>query len=125
MKHLHVFTPPLLFFALTGCGGSDPDPAQFGADPPLPEPEVRLVPTMRIANPAQWGDQRPTVPPGYAITAIATDLAIPRQTLDPSQRRHPGRRRPGRRGGETATQGRGGGLHQGHGDEPGSRAATD
>ena len=39
------------------------------------------MPTMGIAKPAKWGDQRPTVPTGYAITAIATDLAIPRQTL--------------------------------------------
>jgi glucose/arabinose dehydrogenase len=36
---------------------------------------------MKIANPAAWGDQRPTVPQGYTITAIATDLQIPRQTL--------------------------------------------
>jgi glucose/arabinose dehydrogenase len=36
---------------------------------------------MKIANPAEWGDQRPTVPQGYTITAIATDLQIPRQTL--------------------------------------------
>ena len=36
---------------------------------------------MKIASPAEWGDLRPTVPTGYAITAIATGLAIPRQTL--------------------------------------------
>ena len=36
---------------------------------------------MKIANPAAWGDQRPTVPEGYAVTAIATGLGIPRQTL--------------------------------------------
>jgi glucose/arabinose dehydrogenase len=36
---------------------------------------------MTIAKPALWGDQRPTVPPGYAIAPIATDLKIPRQTL--------------------------------------------
>jgi glucose/arabinose dehydrogenase len=36
---------------------------------------------MKIASPAGWGDQRPVVPPGYTITAIATDLKIPRQTL--------------------------------------------
>jgi glucose/arabinose dehydrogenase len=36
---------------------------------------------MNIAEPAEWGDQRPTVPQGYTITAIATDLRIPRQTL--------------------------------------------
>ena len=36
---------------------------------------------MKIANPAEWGDQRPTVPQGYTISAIATGLKIPRQTL--------------------------------------------
>jgi glucose/arabinose dehydrogenase len=36
---------------------------------------------MKIANPTEWGDQRPTVPEGYTIAAIATDLQIPRQTL--------------------------------------------
>jgi glucose/arabinose dehydrogenase len=36
---------------------------------------------MTIAQPAQWGEQMPTVPQGFTIKAIATDLAIPRQTL--------------------------------------------
>src|SRR3546814_11184461 len=36
---------------------------------------------MEIANPAQWGDQRPMAPQGYTITPDATDLEIPRQTL--------------------------------------------
>src|SRR3546814_16927814 len=36
---------------------------------------------MTIARPALWGDRVPTVPEGYSIRAIATDLGIPRQTL--------------------------------------------
>jgi glucose/arabinose dehydrogenase len=36
---------------------------------------------MKIANPAPWGEQRPRAPQGYSVTAIATDLKIPRQTL--------------------------------------------
>ena len=40
-----------------------------------------LLPSMTIAKPAPWGDQQPTVPQNYRITAIATDLKIPRQTL--------------------------------------------
>src|SRR3546814_14193424 len=39
------------------------------------------LPSMEIANPAQWGDQRPMVPQGYTITPVATDLEIPRQAL--------------------------------------------
>ena len=30
---------------------------------------------------AEWGDQQPIVPEGYSITAIATDLKVPRQTI--------------------------------------------
>ena len=66
---------------LSACGGNEPDPAQYGADPALPEPQKSLLPSMKIAEPAPWGDQKPTVPPNYRITAIATDLKIPRQTL--------------------------------------------
>ncbi len=66
---------------LGACSGSDPDPNQYGADPTLPAPERGLLPKMTIAKPALWGELRPTVPPGYTITAIATDLHIPRQTL--------------------------------------------
>src|SRR5690625_7210927 len=36
---------------------------------------------MVIADPAEWGDQLPVVLEGYTISAIATDLNIPRQTL--------------------------------------------
>ena len=52
-----------------------------GTDPRLPEPRRGLLPDMAIPRPAGWGDDLPTVPEGYAVTAIATDLAIPRQTL--------------------------------------------
>jgi glucose/arabinose dehydrogenase len=65
---------------LAACG-AEPGPPQYGADPRLPEPQRGLLPTMKIAKPAAWGDRLPTVPPGYTVTAIATDLGIPRQTL--------------------------------------------
>ncbi|RYE78393.1 MAG: sorbosone dehydrogenase family protein, partial [Oxalobacteraceae bacterium] len=52
-----------------------------GPDPKLPAPERGLFPSMKIAEPTAWGDQKPTVPEGYSITAIATDLKIPRQML--------------------------------------------
>ncbi len=58
-----------------------PDAPQSGAAPELPDPERKLFPTMKIAKPAKWGDRQPAVPQGFTITAIATDLAIPRQTL--------------------------------------------
>ena len=65
---------------LAGCG-ADPDPAQYGANPDLPQQRRGLLPSMEVAGPTPWGNQRPTVPHGYAITAIATDLKVPRQTL--------------------------------------------
>jgi glucose/arabinose dehydrogenase len=81
MKRPHPWVVVALSALLGACGGSDPDSAQYGADPTLPDQQRGLLPDMTIARPAQWGDQLPTVPQGYTIKAIATDLAIPRQTL--------------------------------------------
>lgn len=69
-----------LLALLTACDG-DPPPPAYGTDPQLPEPQRGLLPSMKIADPAAWGDRRPTVPDGYTVTAIATGLGIPRQTL--------------------------------------------
>ena len=65
---------------LAGCG-ADPEAGQYGTNPNLPEPQRGLLPSMKIADPGDWGSRRPTVPQGYTITAIASDLQIPRQTL--------------------------------------------
>ncbi|MCK9563633.1 MAG: sorbosone dehydrogenase family protein [Bacteroidales bacterium] len=67
--------------ALLGACGGDPTPIQYGSNPDLPEPKRGLLPDMVVAKPAEWGDRLPTVPEGYSISAIATDLKIPRQTL--------------------------------------------
>jgi glucose/arabinose dehydrogenase len=61
------------------CSRSDPE--RFGPNPTLPEPRRGLLPSMEIAVPAPWGDQRPAAPDDYVVTAIATGLGIPRQTL--------------------------------------------
>ena len=65
---------------LSACEGSV-EPVQYGPNPEIGEPERGLLPGMNIANPTEWGDQRPVVPEGYRITPIATDLKVPRQTL--------------------------------------------
>ncbi len=66
---------------LTACGG-DGEPTQaLGPDPKLPAPQRGLLPSMKIAQPVAWGEQKPTVPEGFTVTAIATGLKIPRQTL--------------------------------------------
>lgn len=66
--------------ALSACD-NDSDPAQYGPNPDLPEPRRGLLPAMEIPRPASWGNDRPTVPQGYRIEPVATDLRIPRQTL--------------------------------------------
>jgi glucose/arabinose dehydrogenase len=65
---------------IAGCDESN-QPDQYGPNPQLPEPQRGLLPAMTIADPAGWGDRRPEVPQGYTISAIATDLKVPRQTL--------------------------------------------
>jgi glucose/arabinose dehydrogenase len=67
---------------LSACGGGEGESAQsLGAEPKLPDPQRGLLPSMTIAEPVPWGDQKTTVPQNFTVTAIATDLKIPRQTL--------------------------------------------
>ena len=80
MKRSTMIAAATIATLLSGCG-KDPEPSQYGPNPQLPRPDRGLLPKMTIAEPAKWGDQRPTVPQGYAISAIANDLQIPRQTL--------------------------------------------
>ncbi len=70
----------VLAAALAACSQA-PELDQYGANPEIPAPARGVMPDMIIAKPAAWGDRVPTVPQGYAIAAIATDLGIPRQTL--------------------------------------------
>lgn len=81
MRALHVVSLLSLSLLLAACGGEG-DPTQArGPDPKLPEPQRGLLPSMKIAEPVAWGQQKPTVPDGFSVTAIATDLKIPRQSL--------------------------------------------
>jgi glucose/arabinose dehydrogenase len=70
----------IVALTLSACG-IDTAPSQYGANPELPEPQRGLLPDMTISRPAPWGDDLPTVPEGYRVQVIATDLKIPRQTL--------------------------------------------
>ena len=81
MKPLHALPVLSVALLLSACGGEGEATQALGPDPKLPAPERGLLPSMKIAQPAQWGEQKPTVPEGYSITAIATDLKIPRQSL--------------------------------------------
>lgn len=80
MKSLLGATAMVL--ALSACGRpSDPNLSQTGPNPELPGRNETLVPPMKIATPAGWDGQTPTAPAGFTVTAMATDLAIPRQML--------------------------------------------
>ncbi|WP_313711600.1 sorbosone dehydrogenase family protein [Pseudomonas sp.] len=81
MKPLHRWSLLSVALLLAACGGEGEPNQALGPDPKLPAPERGLLPSMKIAQPAQWGEQKPSVPEGYSITAIATDLKIPRQSL--------------------------------------------
>jgi glucose/arabinose dehydrogenase len=82
MKAAIALTALPLALLLTACGEEPGSDQQFyGVQPDLPKPERGLLPSMTIAEPTPWGDQQPTVPEGFRISAIATDLKIPRQTL--------------------------------------------
>jgi glucose/arabinose dehydrogenase len=65
---------------LAGCNDNGGDPKnQIGANPVLPEPQQYLLPPMHVARIAHWGEgERPTVPQGLEIRAVATDLQHPR-----------------------------------------------
>jgi len=79
-RNVTLIAVSALAVALAGCSKA-PEVDQYGTNPSLPKPERSLMPDMTIAKPVAWGDNVPTVPKGYRVTAIATDLAIPRQTL--------------------------------------------
>ena len=81
MKHSSTLTVLSMAVLLSACGGEKDSAEVHGPNPKLPQAERGLLPSMKIAEPVAWGDQKPTVPQGYSISAIASDLAIPRQTL--------------------------------------------
>lgn len=81
MKPIFPLATLTLAMLLSACGGEADNPQAHGPDPQMPEPQRSLLPSMKIAAPAAWGNQKPTVPEGFSVTAIASDLKIPRQSL--------------------------------------------
>lgn len=81
MNRLNTLTLIGVALLASACTNEGNSTQSYGVDPALPEPQRGLLPSMKIAEPEAWGSKKPTVPKGYNITAIATDLKIPRQTL--------------------------------------------
>lgn len=81
MMTIRLIISTALALTLTACGGSGPALDQTGPDPHLPKRDQTLVPPMKIARQTPWNGALPTVPAGFAITALATNLKIPRQIL--------------------------------------------
>lgn len=79
MKKRLLSTAVLL--VLAGCSRSDPNLNQTGPNPDLPSQNETLVPPMKIAEPVGWNGEKPTAPAGFVVSALATDLQIPRQML--------------------------------------------
>jgi glucose/arabinose dehydrogenase len=64
---------------LASCDDLGGDPKrQIGANPFLPAVHQYLVPPIRIARPAPWGNETPKVPQGLQVQALATGLQHPR-----------------------------------------------
>lgn len=81
MRRLLATSALTLAFAVTACGRPAENLNQTGPNPELPNRNETLIPPMKIASPTGWDGALPTVPQGFRITAMATDLNIPRQML--------------------------------------------
>lgn len=66
---------------LCACDRTERADRQTGPRPQLPRIEETLLPPMKIAKPVGWGDEKPLAPAGFTVTALASDLKIPRQML--------------------------------------------
>ena len=75
---------PLLTLLIgLGASAQAPETGQYGPDPKLPQPHRGLLPVMKIANPASWGDKRPNAAQGYSVSRgyKAAPILISRRTL--------------------------------------------
>ncbi|WP_423454457.1 PQQ-dependent sugar dehydrogenase [Ottowia sp. VDI28] len=72
--------PALLACCAASANAQPPWPPGVGPDPQLPAPtKSRLVPTVNIAPAQRWPqDTMPQAPPGFKVTAFATELDHPR-----------------------------------------------
>jgi glucose/arabinose dehydrogenase len=68
-----------VLLACGGCHAAVPPRQQTGSQPPLPEPQKRLIPTVNIAPATGWAPgERPTPAQGLEANAFAEGLDHPR-----------------------------------------------
>ncbi|MEC3950812.1 PQQ-dependent sugar dehydrogenase [Sphingobium sp. HWE2-09] len=79
--YLRILGATAAILALAACGSSKPGIDQTGATPDLPAQRETLIPPIKIATPQGWDGEKPVAPRGFTVTALATDLKVPRQTL--------------------------------------------
>ena len=69
----------ILVLALAACGDKSTIPLQVGADPALPQPVERLIPTVKIAPAKGWPEGKmPVAAAGGTVTPFAVGLEHPR-----------------------------------------------
>jgi glucose/arabinose dehydrogenase len=80
MNSLQLCSVSALTISLFGCGPEPVDPLrQVGANPYLPPIHQYLLPPMHVAKNIGWREgEKPTVPQGLQIDALATGLKNPR-----------------------------------------------
>jgi len=75
----HIALVACLSLAACGTGQNIEKSTQYGPTPDIPEPSRTLLPRMKVADVVGWsGGDKPTVPQGFRIDAIATGLSSPR-----------------------------------------------
>lgn len=80
-RPLLLATTAFMASLLAACGADEENRDQTGPTPDLAALDETLIPPMKIAKPQGWENELPTVPAGFTIEAVASDLKIPRQIL--------------------------------------------
>jgi glucose/arabinose dehydrogenase len=76
-----VLSIACLSVLLAACGDTAklPEQASTGPNPPIPEPNISLIPTVNIATATGWPNgEKPTAAAGVAVAAFANGLDHPR-----------------------------------------------
>jgi glucose/arabinose dehydrogenase len=80
MPRLALLLLAVTSLGLAGCNYEGGDPKkQIGANPVLPELQQYLLPPIRTAKVAAWGEDTPAVPQGMQVHAMAKGFEHPRQ----------------------------------------------